>query len=66
MRVFQRGKNWYVDFKVKRKEVILIGRKKNQKVELTDLEKLRNRVKEIKKRKKGIYKRYTNQSNKRR
>jgi hypothetical protein len=48
-----------------REEVILIGRK-NQKVELTDLEKLRNRVKEIKKRKKGIYKRYTNQSNKRR
>ena len=49
-----------------RKEVILIGREKNQKVELTDLEKLRNRVKEMKKRKKGIYKRYTNQSNKRR
>ena len=48
-----------------REEVILIGRK-NQKVELTDLEKLRNRVKEIKKRKKGIYKRLTNQSNKRR
>jgi hypothetical protein len=45
---------------------MLIGRKKNQKVELTDLEKLRNRVKEIKNRKKGIYKRLTNQSNKRR
>jgi len=49
-----------------RKEVILIGGKKNQKVELTDLEDVRNRVKEIKKRKKGIYKRLRNQSNKRR
>jgi hypothetical protein len=46
--------------------VIVIGRKKSQKVELTDLEEVRNRVKEIKKRKKGIYKRVTNQSSKRR
>lgn len=49
-----------------REEVILIGRKKNQKVELTDLEEVHSKVKEIKKRKKGIYKRFTNQSKKRR
>jgi hypothetical protein len=54
-----------IDFKVKREEVIPIGRKKNQKIELTDLEELRNRVKEIKKRKKKMYKRFTNQSKKR-
>ena len=46
--------------------VTIIGRKKNQKVELTDLEDLRTRVKEIRKRKKGIYERFTNQSKKRR
>ena len=46
--------------------MIVIGRKKSQKVELTDLEEVRNRVKEIKKRKKGIYKRVTNQLNKKR
>ena len=45
---------------------MVIGRKKNQKIELTDLEELRYRVKEIKKRKKGIYKRVTNQLNKKR
>ena len=33
---------------------MVIGRKKNQKVELTDLEEVRNMVKEIKKRKKGL------------
>jgi uncharacterized protein YecE (DUF72 family) len=46
--------------------VIPIGQKKNPKVELTDLKELHKRVKEIKKRKKKIYKRFTNQSNKRR
>ena len=46
--------------------MIPIGREKNPKVELTDLEEVRNRVKEIRKRKKGIYKRFTNQSKKRR
>jgi hypothetical protein len=46
--------------------MILMGRKKNPKVELTDLKELRNRVKEIRKRKNGIYKRFTNQSKKRR
>ena len=49
-----------------REGVIAIGRKKSQKLELTDLEELRNRVKEIRKQKKGIYKRFTKQSNKRR
>jgi len=46
--------------------VIPIVRKKSQKVELTDLEGLLKRVKEIKKRQKGRYKRLTNQSNKKR
>jgi tRNA(Ser,Leu) C12 N-acetylase TAN1 len=46
--------------------VILIGRKKNPKVELTDLKELRKRVKEIKKRREKMYKRFTIQSNKRR
>jgi hypothetical protein len=46
--------------------VISIGRKKNPKVELTDLKELRNRVKQIRKQKKGIYNRFTNQSKKRR
>ena len=55
-----------IDFKVKREEVILIGRKKNPKVELTDLKELRKRVKEIKKRREKMYKRFTNQSKKRR
>ena len=41
---------------------MVIGRKKNQKIELTDLEKLRKRVKEIKKRREKMYKRFTNQS----
>ncbi len=45
---------------------MIIGRKKNQKVELPQLEELRHRVKEIKKRKEKMYKRFTNQSNKRR
>ena len=58
-------RNVAIDFRVKREDVIVIGRKKNQ-IGLTDLEELRNRVKEIKKRKKGNYKRLTNQSNKRR
>lgn len=44
---------------------MIIGRKEKQKVELTDLEELRNRVKEIKKRKKGNYERFTNQSKER-
>jgi len=44
---------------------MVIGRKKNQKVELTDLEGLRKRVKEIKKRKKKIYKKFKNQSKRR-
>ena len=39
-----------------REEVIPIGQKKNQEVELTDLEEVRKRVKRIKKRKKGFYK----------
>jgi hypothetical protein len=39
-----------------REEVMVIGRKKGTKLELMDLEGIRNRVKEIKKRKKGIYK----------
>ena len=55
-----------IDFKVKREEVMVIGRKKKQKIELTDLEGLRKRVKKIKNRKKKMYKRFTNQSNKRR
>jgi hypothetical protein len=46
--------------------VILIGRKKSQKIELTDLEVLRKRVKEIKKRREKMYKRLSNQSNKKR
>jgi len=54
-----------IDFKVKTKEVMVIGRKKKE-IELTDLKGLRKRVKEIKKRKKKMYKRFTNQSNKRR
>ncbi len=45
--------------------MIVIGRKKNQ-IELTDLDELRNKVKEIKKRKEKMYKRVKNQSNKRR
>jgi len=49
---------------VSREEGIVIGWKKNQKAELIDLEELRHRVKEIKKRKKGNYKRLTNQSKK--
>lgn len=52
--------------KHKGEEVIPIGRKKSQKVELTDLEKLHKRVKEIKKRREKMYKRLTNQSKKRR
>jgi hypothetical protein len=58
--------NKAIDFKIKRGEVVVIGWKKYQKAELTDLEELRNRIREIKKRKKGNYKRLTNQSNKRR
>jgi hypothetical protein len=50
----------------KREGVIPIGRKKNPKIELTDLEELRKRVKEIKMRREQMYKRFTNQSNKRR
>jgi hypothetical protein len=46
--------------------VIPIGRKKSQKIELTDFKELRNKVKEIKKRKKKMYERFTNQSKKRR
>ena len=45
---------------------MVIGQKKNQKVELLALEELRNKVKEIKKRKKKMYERFTNQSKKRR
>jgi len=54
-----------IDFRSKRGEVIFIGRKKKE-IELTDLKGLRKRVKEIKKRKKGFYKRITNQTKKRR
>lgn len=43
---------------------MVIGRKKNKKIEITDLEGLRKRVKEIKKRKKKMYNRFKNQSNK--
>jgi hypothetical protein len=51
--------------KSNRREVdSFMGRKKNPKVELTDLEEVRNRVKEIKNRKKEIYRRLTNQSKK--
>ena len=49
-----------------REEVIPIGRKKSQKVELTDLKGLRKRVKEIKKRREKMYERFSNQSKKRR
>ena len=46
--------------------MIPIGRKKIQKIELTDLDKLRKRVREIKKGREKMYKRLANQSNKRR
>ena len=49
-----------------REEVIPIARKKSQKVELTDLKKLRKRVKEIKKRREKMYQRFANLSKKRR
>jgi hypothetical protein len=49
-----------------REGVMVIGLKKNKKVELPELEELRHRVKEIKKRKGKMYKRFTNQSKKRR
>ena len=49
-----------------REGVMVIGQKKNQKVELPELEELRHRVKEIKKRKEKMYKRFTKQSKKRR
>jgi hypothetical protein len=43
-----------------------MGREKNPNVELTDLKELHRRVKEIKKRREKMYKRFTNQSKKRR
>jgi predicted peroxiredoxin len=49
-----------------REGVMVIRRKKNPKVELTDLKELRKRVKEIKKRKEKMYKRFKNHSDKRR
>ena len=48
-----------------KEEVIPIGRKKNQKIELTNLRELRKRIKEIKKRREKMYKRILNQSKER-
>jgi len=45
---------------------MVIGQKKNQKVELPELKELRHRVKEIKKRREKMYERFSNQSKKRR
>jgi len=60
----EEGRESINDFETE--EVMIIGRKEKQKVELKDLEELRNRIKEIKKRKEKIYKRFKNQSKERR
>jgi len=60
----EEGRERINDFETE--EVMIIGRKEKQKVELKDLEELRNRIKEIKKRKEKIYKRFKNQSKERR
>ena len=44
-----------------RREVIPVGRKRNQKIELANLRELRKTIREIKKRREKMYKRLANQ-----